>query len=155
MECWLNNESQETLGHCLSDFLIYFWEFPERMLLWGELLISKISSSFLNSGLCFTSDTATILCFIRPEASQTPLLYFPIYVRADASERCGIWSNLMVLKWTSYKLDEWIVWIWEVSHHFWKITNGWQPSLRLNDEMLWRRALHVIHTGILCSGVLV
>lgn len=47
------------------------------MLLWGELLISKTSSSFLNSGLCFTADTAVVMCFIRPEASQTPLLYFP------------------------------------------------------------------------------
>lgn len=48
------------------------------MLLWGELLISKTSSSFLNSGLCFTSDTAIVLGFIRPEASQAPLLYFSL-----------------------------------------------------------------------------
>lgn len=34
-------------------------------------------------------------------------------------------------------------------------SNGWQQSLRLDHKVLWRRTLHVIHTGIFCCGVLV
>lgn len=42
------------------------------------MFISITFSSFINSGLCFTSDTATPLCFIRHEASQAPPLNIPV-----------------------------------------------------------------------------